>query len=70
MQGARLMDNEYHCCEVICAGCGKRQSMRFLDKPRHWFSRRDEDGEQLACSRPCIDEAACKTGKTGVVMPF
>ena len=56
--------------EVTCDGCGKKQTMRRLEKPREWFIREDEDGIQLACSRPCVEETARVTGKTGLVLPW
>jgi hypothetical protein len=62
--------------EYICDGCGKRASAVFvkaarkLDKPPHWFQRSDEDGQQDACSRRCIDKIAEQTGKTKVVLPW
>jgi hypothetical protein len=39
-------------------------------KPRDWFSRSDDDGTQVACSRECIDKIAEKTGKTRVILPI
>ena len=56
--------------EVICDGCGKRQQMKRFHKPYDWFSREDDDGVQLACSRPCINKAAKESGKTDVVLPI
>lgn len=62
-------------CEFICDACGKRApgfANRMGDwfKPCAWFSRSDEDGTQLACSRECITILAEKTGKTSVVLPI
>jgi len=61
--------------EFICDGCGKRApAAKSYDgrsiKPVKWFSRRDKDGEQFACSRKCIDKISQATGKTGVVLPW
>jgi len=60
--------------ECICDGCGKREPAEHHPggtfKPSHWYSRRDEDGEQLACSRKCIEKVAAKTGKTALVSPI
>jgi hypothetical protein len=58
----------------ICDGCGKQEPMFYANgawhKPSDWFQRADADGAQLACSRPCIDKVAEKTGKTSVVIPI
>ena len=61
--------------EFICDGCGKRgagMSNRLGDwfKPHSWYSRTDDDGTQLACSRPCIEKIAKASGKTDVVLPI
>jgi len=56
--------------EVMCDGCGKKQAVKQFQKPWEWFSREDDDGVQLACSRPCIDKTAAATGKTGLVLPI
>lgn len=58
----------------VCDGCDKREDGFFgrsanALKPPSWFVRADDDGVQLACSRPCIDKVASKSGKTAVVMP-
>lgn len=60
--------------EFICDGCGKREPGEVhaggsTYKPREWFGRQDEDGQQHACSRECIEKIAEKTGKTAVVLP-
>lgn len=52
----------------ICGGCGISAYGEI--KPYDWYIRSDEDGEQIACSRPCIEIIAKKTGKTSVVAPF
>lgn len=62
-------------CEFICDGCGKRApgwANRMGDwlKPDKWFTRTDDEGTQVACSRECIDIIAAKTGKTRVILPF
>lgn len=62
-------------CEYICDGCGKREPAQVslrgeYIKPRDWFSRRDGDGTQVACSRECIEQVAAATGKTGLVAPI
>lgn len=61
-------------CEFICDGCGKRapaiHNRLNWFKPSEWFERSDEDGIQTACSRPCIETIAQKTGKTSVVVPL
>lgn len=59
----------------ICDGCGKQEpavpgAHGGWFKPHLWFGRKDEDGEQLACSRPCIEKVAEKTGKTSLVLPI
>jgi len=58
----------------ICDGCGKQEPAEHwpggIFKPRLWFGRKDADGEQLACSRPCIEKIAAKTGKTALVLPI
>jgi hypothetical protein len=60
-------------CEYICDGCGTRKPADFNGrdyiKPRLWFMRSDKDGGQVACSRPCIETVASKTGKPSVVLP-
>ena len=61
-------------CEFICQSCGKRAPgvhNRIGDwfKPRSWFSRVDDDGAQVACSRECIQKIAEATKKTPVVLP-
>lgn len=56
--------------EVICDGCGKREPVKAWRKPHAWFERGDDDGVQLACSRPCIEAVAKSTGKTGTVLPI
>lgn len=56
--------------EVTCDGCGRKQTVKRFDKPREWFSREDDDGVQLACSRQCIRKTAEATGKSGLVMPL
>lgn len=65
-------------CEYICDGCGKREPVsvwlsqpgRGFQKPAGWFERADKDGIQVACSRPCIELIAQKSGKTAVVALF
>lgn len=61
-------------CEYICDGCGKREpgvpQTHGYSKPRIWFQRGDQDGNQDACSRECIERIAEKSGKTGVVLPI
>lgn len=60
----------------ICDGCGKQEPAEHsstgggIFKPRLWYGRKDADGEQLACSRECIEKVAKKTGKTSVVLPI
>lgn len=60
--------------ECICDGCGAREPAERwpggIFKPRHWYARKDADGEQLACSRACIEKVAAKTGKTSLVLPI
>lgn len=58
-----------------CDGCGVKCEGEFgrggeAFKPRHWYQRSDESGVQMACSRPCIDKIAAKSGKTSVVLPI
>ena len=60
--------------EFICDGCGKREPAEtgrsgLVYKPRDWYSRQDDDGQQHACSRECVQKIAEKSGKTGVVLP-
>lgn len=58
----------------VCDGCGKQEPGEQWPtgtfKPRLWFGRKDKDGEQLACSRECIDKVAKATGKTDLVLPI
>ncbi len=61
--------------EFICDGCGKRTPAEMgrsgdAFKPRSWYARGDDDGQQHACSRECIEKIAEKTGKTAVVLPI
>lgn len=61
--------------KFVCDGCGKEAAGSFNRlgssfKPDSWFSRSDDDGTQMACSRECIDKIAAATGKTGVVLPI
>lgn len=56
--------------EYICDGCGARQPVKREAKPRDWFVREDDDGVQVACSRPCIALVAKASGKTGLVLPI
>ncbi len=56
--------------KYICDGCQKEQLTANSLKPHHWFVRSDEDGEQHACSRPCIEKVARASGKTGLVLPI
>lgn len=61
--------------KYICDGCGKEQpadktTRGELVKPFDWFVRGDKDGDQHACSRPCIETVSKKTGKTNVVLPI
>lgn len=56
--------------EVTCDGCGKKQTVKRFEKPWEWFSREDDDGVQLACSRDCISATAKASGKTGLVLPI
>jgi len=56
--------------EVTCDGCGKKQTVKSFQKPWEWFSREDEDGVQLVCSRPCIEATSRASGKTGLVLPI
>lgn len=60
---------------VRCDGCGKTapaspDGRGGWEKPSHWYSRRDENGAQLACSRDCIDIVADRTGQTNFVLPW
>lgn len=64
-------------CKYICDACGKEKPGAFypngtrgFHKPHDWYERQDKDGIQVACSRPCIDAIAKKSGKTGVVLPI
>ena len=61
-------------CKFICDGCGKEEvaidNGRDFFKPHGWFKRADQDGIQIACSRPCIDRIANESGKTAVVAPI
>lgn len=61
--------------EIICDGCGKREPMihgndGLFHKPSKWFSRSDDDGIQIACSRECIDKVAKETGKSRSILPW
>lgn len=58
-----------------CDGCGLVElGEKWPDgswhKRSHWYSRKDADGEQFACSRDCIKIVAERTGKTSLVMPW
>lgn len=53
---------------VVCDGCGDDSGQS--EKPWQWYSRRDADGVQHACSRTCIDAIAAATGKTRVILPW
>lgn len=62
---------------VKCDGCGKdsgyvveQGQLRAHAKPSLWYARQDEDGEQIACSRACIDIIAKNTNKTSVILPW
>lgn len=56
---------------IKCHGCGL-DSGRTVEqgKPRAWYSRKDDDGEQIACSDACIDKIAAATGKSAMKMPW
>lgn len=60
-------------CTFTCDGCGKTAAGEFANgqwfKPSAWFERSDDKGPQTACSRPCIETIAKKTGTTHCVMP-
>ena len=60
--------------EFVCDGCGKREPGEVWPggtfKPSHWYTRKDDDGTQHACSRECIAKAAAKSGKTSTVLPI
>lgn len=53
---------------VKCDGCGVDSGE--TEKPPLWYSRKDADGTQTACSRACIDTIAAATGKTRVILPW
>lgn len=57
-----------------CQGCGKVAPAQVEGgswvMPRHWYSRQDADGRQVACSRDCVRSVAERTGKTAPVMPW
>lgn len=59
--------------KFICDGCGKEATGSGMRgawyKPDDWYSRCDEDGPQIACSRDCIEIIAAKSGKTSFVLP-
>ena len=56
---------------ITCDGCGLDSGRLPVEgKPNHWYSRCDSDGQQIACSRKCIDIIAEKTGKTRVILPW
>lgn len=60
----------------ICDGCKKPteekkvNTLKKVNKPPNWYERGDEDGDQHACSRECINLIAKETGKTSVVLPI
>lgn len=60
-------------CKYTCDGCGKEEPAIEMPhgffKPHDWYQRKDEDGQQVACSRSCIEKIAAKSGKTGLVAP-
>lgn len=57
-----------------CDGCGAEAPGSFYNgdfhKPERWYIRSDEDGAQVACSRPCIDRIAEASGKTKAILPW
>lgn len=57
-----------------CDGCGKEGAGLYNGlmwrKPDDWYSRSDESGPQIACSRKCIHDIAKRTGKTDLVLPI
>ena len=60
---------------IRCQGCGRIGRMWCNDfgqwfDPRSWYSRRDDDGVQIACSRECIGKVSKASGKHDVVAPF
>ena len=60
--------------DFVCDGCGRRGT-GFLHhgkwaKPPHWYSREDENGVQLACSRECVKAVAALTGAPSMVLPW
>jgi len=61
--------------KIICDGCGAEvraipmRSGGYLS-PNSWFGRGDDDGNQDACSRACVDVIAEKTRKTKVIIPI
>lgn len=61
--------------KFICDGCGKEEAGFFnrmgdAFKPSHWFTRSDDDGTQVVCSRACIKRVAEESGKTDLVLPI
>jgi hypothetical protein len=61
-------------CKYICDGCGRERTglptLGGYSHPPEWFQRGDDDGNQDACSRECIDTIAAKSGKTRCVLPI
>lgn len=67
--------NTHESSEFTCDGCGatatgEKWADRQWHKPRLWYQRSDADGDQLACSRDCIDVVAKETGKTRAIFPW
>lgn len=61
--------------DFTCDGCGVVGIGMYSPqgdavKPASWYSRSDEDGQQVACSMDCIDKISAKTGKQHMVMPW
>ncbi len=59
----------------VCDNCGKQalagsNKMGNWLKPATWYTRTDEDGTLVACSRECVEIVSKKTGKPNVIRPI
>lgn len=62
--------------KFICDGCKKEvdgtwyPAVKKQLKPDHWFCRADENGEQHACSRECVETISKEKNVTSVIAPI
>ncbi len=59
---------------ATCDGCGKQERAAYQggnwQKPKDWWFRADEDGDQLACNVRCRRKVAKATGKSPDESPW